>query len=329
MQKEDARKQSRDVLHDRRKQVIHLLASGVGVMQTAELTGLSWSAVNAARHLYSQAGAGALRPHARGKKQGSGRSLSADQEHRLRRIICDQRPPQVKLDFALWSRLAVMALIERECAIKLSIRAVGNYLARWGFTPQRPLQKASEPRPEDLQAWRKSQYPAIEAQAKFDGAEIHWGMESAWAETHGRRTADEATGKTSMTTGVDDSRVKRSMIATVTNQGKTRWMIVDQAFESDKWVKFLDALSADTEKKVFLILDDPRVRRSKSVTAWAAEHAGRIELFCLPSRSTESKREAGPSVDTERAKTTPMPTRSRPKLRDAPPNLIATRSKSR
>jgi transposase len=29
-----------------------------------------------------------------------------------------------------------MQLIEREFGIKLSVRGVGNYLLRWGFSPQ-------------------------------------------------------------------------------------------------------------------------------------------------------------------------------------------------
>ena len=41
MEKEDARKQSREVLQERRKQVIRLHRKGVGVMQIVEQTGLS------------------------------------------------------------------------------------------------------------------------------------------------------------------------------------------------------------------------------------------------------------------------------------------------
>ena len=42
------------------------------------------------------------------------------------------------------------------------------------------------------------------------------------------------------------------MVATVTNQGKTRWMIIDEAFNSDKLIEFLEALTQDAAKKVFL-----------------------------------------------------------------------------
>ena len=38
------------------------------------------------------------------------------------------------MEFALWSRPAVRQLIERDLGIKLSVRAVGDYLARREFT---------------------------------------------------------------------------------------------------------------------------------------------------------------------------------------------------
>ena len=92
MQKEDARKQSREVLHERRKQVIRMHRKGVGVMQIVEQTGLSWTAVNTAIRLYNEGGASQLKPGVRGKKQGSGRSLNAEQEQAIRQTICDKRP---------------------------------------------------------------------------------------------------------------------------------------------------------------------------------------------------------------------------------------------
>ena len=41
------------------------------------------------------------------------------------------------------------------------------------------------------------------------------------------------------------------MIATVTNQGKARWMIIDEAFNSDRLIEFLDALIRDADRKCF------------------------------------------------------------------------------
>jgi transposase len=36
-----------------------------------------------------------------------------------------------------------MLLIERECGIRIPVRSVGEYLKRWGFTPQKPGQGQS------------------------------------------------------------------------------------------------------------------------------------------------------------------------------------------
>ena len=146
------------------------------------------------------------------------------------------------MDFALWSRPAVRQHIELSLGIKLSIRAVGNYLQRWGFTPQKPIKNAYEQRPEAVQAWLDEQYPAIEAKAKAEGAEIHWGDETALVNTDVRGRSYAPMGRTPVTFAVGGTRHKLSMIATVTNQGKTRWMIIDESFNSDKLIEFFQAL---------------------------------------------------------------------------------------
>ena len=87
------------------------------------------------------------------------------------------------MDFFLWSRAAVGQLIEQEYDIKLHVRSIGKYLARLGFTPQKPIQRAYGQSPEAVQAWLKGEYPAIEQHAKGDGAEIHWGDETARVNT--------------------------------------------------------------------------------------------------------------------------------------------------
>jgi transposase len=109
-------------------------------------------------------------------------------------------------------------------------------------------------------------------------------------------------------------RHKLSMISTVTNQGKTRWMIVDEAFNSDKLIEFLAALIKDSDRKVFLILDNLRVHHSKPVKAWLAEHQERIEVFYLPSYSPELNPEEMASADIKQAVTTLAPARTKLQL---------------
>ena len=51
------------------------------------------------------------------------------------------------MEFALWTFAAVMQLIERQFGVRLSVRATGEYLRRWGFTRQEPIKRAYDQRP--------------------------------------------------------------------------------------------------------------------------------------------------------------------------------------
>lgn len=78
------------------------------------------------------------------------------------------------------------------------------------------------------------------------------------------------------------TRHKLSIIATVTNQGKTRWMIIDEPFNSAKLIKFLELLVKDAKKKVFLILDNLRVHHCKPVKEWLPQDTAQMKVFYLP-----------------------------------------------
>ena len=107
------------------------------------------------------------------------------------------------------------------------------------------------------------------------------------------------------------------MIATVTNQGKARWMIIDEAFDADKLIEFLHALIKDTGKKVFLILDNLRVHHRKRVKEWVAKHQEYIELFYLPSYSPELNSEERLNADLKQEMGKRVPIRTKDKLRQA------------
>ena len=188
--------------------------------------------------------------------------LSEVQEGTIQLTIIDKRPEQLKMDFSVWSKAAVNQHIEQEFGIKLQARSVGKYLTRWGFTPPKPIKKAYEQSPVAVQAWLEGEYPGIVQRARAEGADIHWGDETALVNTDVRGRSFAPAGKTAVAMAVGGTRQKLSMIATVTNQGKTRWMIIDEAFDVEKLIEFLTALIKDAGKKGFLILDNLRVHHS-------------------------------------------------------------------
>lgn len=317
MEKENARKQTLEQLHERRKQVIRLYKKGIKIMQIVAMTGLSYPPVRAAIDLFEAGGWSAIRPALRGRTRGDGRTLSAVQEQAIQRLIIENRPEQLKMEFCLWSRTAVGQLIEQEFGIKLHVRSIGKYLSRWGFTPQKPIKRAYEQSPQAVQAWLEGEYPAIEERARHEGAEIHWGDETALVNTDVRSRSYAPAGKTPVAMAVGGTRQKLSMIATVTNQGKTRWMIIDEAFDAEKFIEFLQALIKDAGKKVFLILDNLRVHHSKIVKAWVAEHSEHIALFYLPSYSPQLNPEERLNADLKQEMGKRVPVRTKAKLRAA------------
>ena len=49
----------------------------------------------------------------------------------------------------------------------------------------------------------------------------------------------------------------------------------------ESFIDFLEDLIEDEPRKIFLIVDYPRVHTSKQVPAWTEAHKDRIELFFL------------------------------------------------
>jgi diphthamide synthase subunit DPH2 len=62
------------------------------------------------------------------------------------------------------------------------------------------------------------------------------------------------------------------MISSITNRGKVRFMPYRETMTSQVLIKFMSRLIKDTERKVFLILDNLRVHHSKDVKSWLEEN---------------------------------------------------------
>ena len=286
MERDDARTLSPQTQEQLRKQAIRLKKKGESFVDIAGLLGVHRNTVSGWWRRYEAQGAKALKARKRGRSEGDQRTLGPEQEAELQRIICDKTPDQFKLTFALWTRQAVQELIKVRWGIAMPIRTVGEYLKRWGFTPQKPLKRAYEQRPAEVQRWLDEQYPAIEARAKREGGEIHWGDETGLRSDsqHGRSYAPK--GKTPAIR-LSAKRVSMNMISSVTNQGKVRFMLFRNGMTAQLLIKFMARLIHDADRKVFLILDNLRVHHARQVKAWLNDRTDEIEVFYLPAYSPE------------------------------------------
>ena len=173
MEKIDARKLSTDAQQQIRYQVIRLRKQGRKHKEISAITGVSRSICSTWWTLYKKGGKKALEIKKRGRPKGTCRTLTPEQEKQLQKEIRDKCPNQMKLPFALWTRIAVQQLIKQLWSIEMPIRTVGEYLSRWGFTPQKPLKKAYKQNPKAVKAWLDEDYPGIAKRAKRENAEIY------------------------------------------------------------------------------------------------------------------------------------------------------------
>ncbi len=281
----DARKLEPAAREQLRRTVIRMHRQGHKQAAIAEELGLRRPTVTAwiAR---AQAGLG-VKEARRGRRLGDGRRLTPAQEERIRKDIVDHTPDQLKLRFALWNAQAVRALIKASFGIDLPVRSVRNYLKRWGFTPQRPLKRAFEQKPEAVQKWLSEEYPAIAARAKAEGAEICWGDETAVSSVEHYPRGYAPKGKTPVLVLSQSKRERINLISAITNQGTLRFMMYRDTLSAEVLIKFLQRLIHEAGRKVFLVLDNLRVHHSRKVREWLADKLDKIELFFLPSYSPE------------------------------------------
>jgi transposase len=143
------------------------------------------------------------------------------------------------------------------------------------------MRRATERNEVAVQQWLREDYPAIAARAKAEGAEIQWADETGISNQANYGRSYAPLGKTPVIPR-PATRFSQSMISSITNRGRVRFMIYDGALNVDIFLKFLKRLIRGRKRKVFLIVDNLRVHRAKRITAWAAEHVDLIELFYLP-----------------------------------------------
>jgi transposase len=284
MTRQDARSFTAAVKEALRKRAVAGVESGRTQVEVAEVFGVTRQAVGRWIKAYHEGGERALRAKRQGRPRGG--SLTARQQKRIARMVIDNRPDQLKLSFFLWTREAVSQLIEEKVGLSLSIWTVGRYLKRWGFTTPKPIRRAFEQSPREVEHWLQVEYPRIKAQAALERAEIFWGDEM------GLRS-DHASGRTYGLGGctpqipITGNRFGCNMISALTNRGRLYFMIFDRQFKAEVFLDFLRRLIRQAESKVFLIVDGHPVHRSGKVKKWLKNHEQELHLFRLPAYSPE------------------------------------------
>jgi transposase len=323
----DMRKLPAAAQEERRRQVIGLRQAGMTYAAIAAQVGLSPTGVFDICKRFAERGTAGLKTGPRGPEPGHGRFLDADQEREARDLIRRHTPDELDLPFAPWSRAAVRELIRQRFGVRLAVRTMGTYLARWGFTAQKPLRRAYEQDPAAVRRWLRRDYPAIAARAKAEGGTIFWGDETGLRSDDVRGRGYAPRGRTPEVR-VNHKRAGLGLISAVTNKGELRWMVLDGAIKAPSLLRFLARLARDADGKVLLILDRLPVHRSAKLRAWLAGREAEIEVFYLPGYSPELNPDEGVNGDLKQAVTRKAPARGEAQLKRAVVGHMRMLSKS-
>ena len=253
--------------------------------EVAELFGITKQAINGWVKKYRTGGYQSLKAKCKGRPKKSS-ILKPWQASLVVRTISNKTPDQLKFPFMLWTRDAIAELIKIKFDISLSRWSIGRLLKKWGFTPQKPAKRSYFQNSEKTQYWLDREYPEIVKEAKKEKAEIQW------LDEMGARSDDQV-GRTYSKKGktpevmVSGVRFSCNFVSTITNLGKLRFMSFKERFTTDVFIKFLQRLTKNMNKKIYLILDSHPVHKSKRVMQWLKENKDKLRFFFLPAYSPE------------------------------------------
>lgn len=279
------KRKNQQAQEENRYQIAAYLKTKKGTQKEAsEVFGISLKTVSNVWKAYKKGGKKSLKSKKRGVKEG--KKITAKQAWEIRELIKDKLPEQLKLAYGLWTREAVTALIQRRFGIALSRWQVGRYLKSWGFTPQKPIRKAFEQKPEKVQKWLEEEYPKIKEQAKKEKGVIYFGDETGCRSDHqtGRSYAPKGQTPIVIKTG---QRFSVNMISAISNRGHLQFMILEGRFNSGVFLQFLKHMIRYSREKIFFITDNHPDHKTKMLQAWLLENKERIEVFFIPPYSPE------------------------------------------
>ena len=217
---------------------------------------------------------------------GRPRKLSAAQEAQVFRWINGKNTHQYGFDFALWTRAIVRDLVLQRFEVSLSLASIGTMLARVGLSVQKPLKRAYQRDPQAIRQWQEEVFPAIDAQAKAQGADIYFWDESGFR-------ADAVQGKTWAPKGqtpviqVPGQRQKVSAASAVNSKGGFWYATYEGAMNGEVFVDLLQRMMHKRKKPLHLVVDGLPAHKRQIVKQYVALTQGKLQLHFLPGYAPE------------------------------------------
>jgi transposase len=279
----DARRLSHTTLTELRKRGVASVQEGQSPEIVAAALGINRATIYGWLSRYRSGGWGALDARKRGGRKPK---LNGKEIRWVYRTVTLRNPLQLKFTFALWTAKMIGHLIYQRFGMKLSKASVCRLLNQLGLTPQRPVWRAYQQRPEEVQKWLDEEYPSIRRLAKKKKAMIFFADEAGIRSDHHAGTTWAIKGKTPVVSSTG-ARFGFNLISAVSAQGEFRFMIVKGSVGAKVFIEFLKRLLHNAERPIFLIVDRHRAHIGKIVAKFVESTKDCLKLFFLPPYSPE------------------------------------------
>ena len=279
----DARRLDHKTLTELRKRAVGSVHDGESPEMVARALNINRARMYGWLARYRDGGWGCLDARKRG---GRPPKLDAKAIRWVYQTVTLKNPLQLKFTFALWTAKMIGQAIFERFGVKLSKASVCRLLGQLGLTPQRPIWRAYQQRPEEVQKWLKEEYPRIRRLARKKGAQIFFGDEAGVRSDCHAGTTWAKRGQTPVvsTTG---ARFGLNMISAVSAQGEFRFMVVRGRVGAVRFIDFIKRLLHNAGGMIFLIVDGHPAHKAKSVKRFVESIKDRFRLFFLPPYSPE------------------------------------------
>jgi len=257
--------------------------------------------------LYREQGEAGLAVQPQGRPEGSGRALSSEQEEEMRRLVVDSLPRDHDIASARWTRQAVAELIANHVGVELTLQGVGQYLRRWGLTPQKPARQAREQDPDEVEEFVQETLPEVKEQARAEGAQLHFVDEVGVKTSDQIGTSYAPAGETPVLE-VPKTHIEQDVISSVTPDGDVLYWAFPGTMNAEKFIDFLEHLVSEASGKIIVFTDRHPAHDAQAVEDWLEGRDSQIEVEWLPRYSPEYNADEFLNNDLKQVlKNEPMP----------------------
>lgn len=279
----DARRLSHTVLTELRRRAVQQVQAGESPEVVAAALGINRTTIYDWLSLYRHGGWDALTAKKRG---GRRRKLDGRALRWIFDTVTMKNPLQLQFPFALWTCAMIGAVIADRFGVRLSRSSVGRLLTQLGLSAQRPLWRAYQQNPAEVDRWLKQEYPKIQALARRQGAEIFFGDEAGVRSDHHAGTTWAVRGRTPIVSSTG-ARFGFNLISAISARGLLRFMVVEGKVGAAAFVAFLKRLLHGARRPIFLIVDGHPAHKARLVERFVAATKGQLSLYFLPAYSPE------------------------------------------